>query len=45
LNVLITGGTGYVGSLLIAALIAQKHRVTVLDLCLIGDAGRRRRQW
>jgi len=36
-NVLVTGGAGYVGSMLIPKLLAAGHRVTVLDLYLYGD--------
>ena len=36
-NVLVTGGAGYVGSELIPALIAEGHKVTVLDLYLYGE--------
>jgi len=32
----VTGGAGYVGSALVPALIAARHRVTVLDLYLYG---------
>lgn len=36
-NVLVTGGAGYVGSVLIPKLLAEGHRVTVLDLYLYGE--------
>ncbi len=35
-NVLVTGGAGYVGSMLVPKLLAAGHRVTVLDLYLFG---------
>lgn len=36
-NVLVTGGAGYVGSLLVPKLLQAGHGVTVLDLYLYGD--------
>ena len=36
-NVVVTGGAGYVGSALIPKLLAQGHKVTVLDLYIYGD--------
>ena len=36
-NVLVTGGAGYVGSVLVPKLLASGHRVTVLDLYLYGE--------
>ncbi|MEM7576715.1 MAG: NAD(P)-dependent oxidoreductase [Planctomycetota bacterium] len=36
-HVLITGGAGYVGSVLTPQLLEAGHRVTVLDLCWYGD--------
>ncbi len=36
-HVLVTGGAGYVGSMLVPKLLAAGHGVTVLDLYLYGD--------
>ncbi len=36
-NVLITGGGGYVGSVLVPKLLAKGHRVTVIDLFIYGE--------
>src|SRR5258708_18780341 len=36
-SVMITGGAGYVGSRLVPHLLADGHKVTVLDLYLYGD--------
>ena len=35
-NVLVTGGAGYVGSVLVPKLLHAGHRVTVLDLYMYG---------
>src|SRR5579872_7186869 len=37
-RVLVTGGAGYVGSVLVPRLLEAGHAVTVLDLYLYGDA-------
>jgi nucleoside-diphosphate-sugar epimerase len=37
-NVMVTGGAGYVGSVLIPKLLAAGHKVTVLDLFMYGDS-------
>ena len=36
-SVMVTGGAGYVGSVLVPKLLAAGHRVTVLDLFIYGD--------
>ena len=35
-NILVTGGAGYVGSMLTAELIKKKYNVTVVDLMMYG---------
>lgn len=37
MRILITGGAGYIGSMLVPALLARKHDVTVLDTFAAGD--------
>jgi len=36
-SIFVTGGAGYVGSVLVPKLLAEGHRVTVLDLMIYGD--------
>ncbi len=36
-NVLVTGGAGYIGSVLIPKLLVERHKVVVLDLYLYGE--------
>ena len=40
MNVLVTGGAGFIGAALVARLVAAGHRVTALDDCSAGDASR-----
>ena len=37
MNIFITGGAGYVGTVLTEELIKLGHKVTVLDLFMFGD--------
>lgn len=39
MRILVTGGAGYIGSVLCARLLAEGHRVTVLDNLMYGQSG------
>jgi nucleoside-diphosphate-sugar epimerase len=39
LKIFVTGGTGYIGSVLVRELLRRGYDVTVLDLMLFGDSG------
>ena len=48
MRVLVTGGCGYIGSVLVPKLLAEGHEVDVIDLCWFGNAlahHSRLRQW
>ena len=37
MKILVTGGAGYIGSILVPELLKNNHEVTVLDLMIYGD--------
>ena len=39
LNILITGGAGYIGSILVPKLLYKNHKVTVIDNLMFGIDG------
>lgn len=41
MRILVTGGGGYIGSLLVRALLGRGHQVRIIDAFLFGDAGLR----